>query len=125
MFKPLPVYIRVRRNLIEITNLETGTSSSRSALNPFSSSRNVVSNFNNAQEAIAATLGDLGIKQALFSRPLIILIHQMEGIEGGLSDIEKRALRDLAETVGGRKVFIYEDTRELKLSEALSHLGLT
>ena len=94
MFKSLRIYIKIRRNNIEVTNLETGASSSKSAVNSFSSIRNVVSNFNNAGETVNATLDDLGIGQTFFSRPLTVLIQQLEGTEGGLSDIEKRALRE-------------------------------
>ena len=122
MFKSLRIYIKIRRNNIEVTNLETGASSSKSAVNSFSSIRNVVSNFNNAGETVNATLDDLGIGQTFFSRPLTVLIQQLEGTEGGLSDIEKRALRDLAEMAGGRKVFICEDSRPLTIADALSRL---
>ena len=122
MFKSLRIYIKIRRNNIEVTNLETGASSSKSAVNSFSSIRNVVSNFNNAGETVNATLDDLGIGQTFFSRPLTVLIQQLEGTEGGLSDIEKRALRDLAEMAGGRKVVICEDSRPLTIADALSRL---
>ena len=124
MFKALPIYIKIRRNSIEVTNLETGNTSSRSAINNFSSVRNVVGNFNTAQETVNATLHDLGIKRTFFSRPLTILIQQLEGTEGGLSDIEKRALRDLAEMAGGRKVFICEDSGPLTISDALLQLDV-
>ena len=67
-------------------------------------------------------LDDLGIGQTFFSRPLTVLIQQLEGTEGGLSDIEKRALRDLAEMAGGRKVVICEDSRPLTIADALSRL---
>jgi hypothetical protein len=122
MFKSLPIYIIIRRNHIQITNLENGNLSSIKALNNFSSVRNTVSNFNNANETIKAALNELNIKNTLFSRPLNILIQQTEGIEGGLSDIEKRALRDLAEMAGGKKVFISENPKPLSITEAIKHI---
>lgn len=122
MFKSLPIHIIVRRNHIQITNLENGNLSSIKALNNFSSVRNIVSNFNNANETIKAALNELNIKNTLFSRPLNILIQQTEGIEGGLSDIEKRALRDLAEIAGGKKVFISENPQPLSISEAIMQI---
>lgn len=66
---------------------------------------------------------DLGIKQTLLSRPLNILMQQLEGTEGGLSDLEKRALRDLGELVGGKKIFIVEHSNSLTTPEALATLG--
>jgi hypothetical protein len=122
MFKSLPIHIIIRRNHIQITNLENGNSSSIKALINFSSVRNIVSNFNNANETIKAALNELNIKNTLFSRPLNILIQQTEGIEGGLSDIEKRALRDLAEIAGGKKVFISENPQSLSISEAIKQI---
>lgn len=122
MFKSLPIHIIVRRNHIQITNLENGNSSSIKALNNFSSVRNIVSNFNNANETIKVALNELNLKNTLFSRPLNILIQQTEGIEGGLSDIEKRALRDLAEIAGGKKVFISENPQPLSISEAIKQI---
>jgi actin-like ATPase involved in cell morphogenesis len=119
MFKSLPIHIIIKRNYIQVINLETGTLSSISALNNFSSVRNVIGNFNYAEETIKAALNELNIKNTFFSRPLTILIQQTEGLEGGLSDIEKRALRDLAEMAGGKKVFISEDPKPLAIEEAL------
>ena len=37
-----------------------------------------------------------------------------------LSDIEKRALRDIAEMAGARKVYIAEGEQKLTIAEALS-----
>lgn len=51
-----------------------------------------------------------------------ILIQQLEGFEGGLSDIEKRALRDLAEMVGANKVFILEQSESVSTEVALDML---
>lgn len=119
MFKSLPIHIIIKKNFIQVVNLETGTLSSINSKNNFSSVRNVISNFNNANKTIKAALKELNIKTTIFSRPLTILIQQTEGLEGGLSDIEKRALRDLAEMAGGKKVFIVEDPKPLSTEEAL------
>jgi hypothetical protein len=122
MFKSLPLHIIIRKNYIQVINLETGSLSSKIASNNFSSIRNVVSNFNNANDTIKNCLNELNIKNTLFSRPLLILIQQTEGTEGGLSDIERRALRDLAEMAGGKKVFISEETHPLSVNDALAVL---
>jgi hypothetical protein len=122
MFKSLPVHILITRNFIQAINLESGSMSSKKAEINFSSSRNVVSNFNNANKTIKSCLKELEIRNGIFSRPIIILMQQTEGTEGGLSDIERRALRDLAEMAGGKKVFISENTHPLSVNEALSVL---
>lgn len=122
MFRSLPVHILIKRNFIQVTNLETGSMISKKAGINFSSSRNVVSNFNNANKTIKSCLKELEIRNGIFSRPLLILIQQTEGTEGGLSDIERRALRDLAEMAGGKKVFISEETHPLSVNDALAVL---
>ncbi len=46
------------------------------------------------------------INRKAFVRPIIIM-HPLEKIEGGLTEIEHRALRDLAELVGARDSFVW------------------
>jgi hypothetical protein len=120
MFKSSKVYILVSRNKVKAINLKTGEQVIRSADIPFSGERQVVSNFSHADKTIRAALKELSISRN-FSR-LKILIQQMEGTEGGLSDIEKRALRDLGEIAGASKVELVEHERELPLNEAFEWL---
>ena len=108
MFRPVRVYIKLMKDKVEITNLETSETVSVQAVRSFSSIRNIISNFSNAKNTIQAALNELGIKHSLLGPNLKVLIQQLEGTEGGLSDIERRALRDIGEMVGGRKVFIIE-----------------
>jgi len=122
MFKTGRIYIKLWRNHVEISNLETGETITKPALNSFSSVRNVVGNFNYANEAIKSVLNELRLKPTFLGAGLNIIIQQLEGIEGGLSDIEKRALRDLGEMAGGRKVFIIEHSQRLSMDEALQEL---
>ena len=51
---------------------------------------------------------------------LKVVIQQLEGAEGGLSDIEKRALRDIAEMAGAKKVYIVESEQKLSIVDALT-----
>lgn len=122
MFKSRQLYIKIRRDHIEVTDLKSGETVFKRALNPFSSIRNIVSNFKNANETIQSALLELGIRRSFFQSPLKILIHQLEGLEGGLSDIEKRALRDLAEMAGANKVQIIEQLEPLSVELALMNL---
>ncbi len=117
MFKPIYIYIKIKRDWVNVTNLETSETVSKSAITPFSTIRNVVSNFNNASATIESAIKDLKLKKSLMSTK--ILIHQLEGIEGGLSDIEKRALRDIAELVGANKVLIAEQSAPIPIHLAL------
>ena len=88
MFRPVRVYIKLMKDKVEITNLETSVTVSQQALRSFSSIRNIISNFSNAKNTIQAALNELGIKHSLLGPNLKVLIQQLEGTEGGLSDIE-------------------------------------
>ncbi|MET0393812.1 MAG: hypothetical protein ABW019_11760 [Chitinophagaceae bacterium] len=122
MFKSTRLYIKLRHDTVEITNLETGQTVTQQATLPFSSAGQVVGNFQHVEKAIAAVLRELGTTRS-FWRSLKVLVQQQEGSEGGLSDIEKRALRDLGELTGARKVYLVEDERPLSVAEALSCFG--
>lgn len=123
MFKTIPVYIKLMRDKVEVTNLTSGETATQSASEGFSSSRNVVDKFDEAADTIKLAFRELGIGGGLFPSPLKILIQQLEGVDGGLSDIEKRALRDLAEQVGGRKVYITDHHHRLGNEEAMAELA--
>ena len=90
-FKSYRVYIQVSRDQVIATNLDTGLTVTRRAEQPFSSNRQVVAYFNNADVTMRNALKDLGIKRSFFA--LKVLIHQTEGTEGGLSDIEKKSAK--------------------------------
>jgi hypothetical protein len=123
MFKAKRIYVKLRRDHVEITNLENGETVFESAQPGFSSERNVVAEFYHAENAIRNAIEKLAFKKVLFFGPsFIVLIQQLEGTEGGLSNIEMRALRDLAEQVGGQKVFIVESSKPLNVNEALEYL---
>lgn len=122
MFKTIRLYIKLRRDFVEITNLETGETTSQRAAVPFSTTRNIIGSFGDAKQAIEAVLRASGIKTSFWTG-LKVLIHQLEGTEGGLSDIEKRALRDLGEMIGARQVYLAEGERPLSVAGALLHFG--
>ncbi|HWJ30124.1 MAG TPA: hypothetical protein VNS32_26545 [Flavisolibacter sp.] len=117
MFSSDKVYIQIFRNKITVVDLKTGNQVIRNAAEAFSSVRQVLNNFNTADQTIRSALKDLGMKKRFSG--LKIVIQQMEGAEGGLSDIEKRAMRDLAETAGANKVYLVEHERPITTSEAI------
>lgn len=122
MWLALKIYIKIKRNSVEITNLETGETAQRTAVTPFSSIRHVIGSFGYAEETINVVLQDLGLIKKFCNRSFKVLIQQMEETEGGLSDIEKRALRDLAEQVGGRKVYVIDNDIPLSKEAAIDYL---
>jgi MreB/Mbl protein len=120
--KPASVYIKIFYNKVEITNLKTGETISRQALEPFSNKRLVVADFNVAELLIRSIVKELQLTKSFIGRSLRIIIQQMENLEDGLSETEKRVLRDLSEQAGGAFVIIVEHTRPLSSNEAISEL---
>lgn len=84
-------------------------------VNPFSHPRQLLSDFQVGtkllQYAIQTVLGG-----KLFSPSPLIIMHPMEKDEGGYSEIEVRAFRELALSAGGREVIFYHGP-ELSLEE--------
>jgi hypothetical protein len=62
-------------------------------------------------------LKDLGIIPKFISPTM--LIQQMEKLDGGLSDVEVRALRDLGDNAGAIIVKVIGDTNVLPKEEVL------
>jgi len=127
MWNSLPVYIKIKHNSVEVTNLKTGETVQRTALTSFSTVRIVIGNFGKAEETIRSALEEMDPPMKFlglyFSRSYKILIQQLEGMEGGLSDIEIRALRDLGEQSGGKKVYVLDNDIPLTNAAALSYLN--
>jgi hypothetical protein len=117
MFKSYKIYIQISRDKVTAINLDSGEKSIKQAEEPFSSARQIIGSFNHADATVRAAVKELGVKQT-FSR-IKILIQQTEGTEGGMSDIEKRALRYLAELAGANKVLLVDHERTIPIHEAL------
>jgi hypothetical protein len=122
ILKTVPVYVKVYTDRMDITRLDTGESLSRAATEKFSNTRLVVANFNIADEFARNMIRELLKSGAMFQSQLKMLIQQMEKLEGGVSEVEKRVLRDLGERCGAKLVMLAEETRELSGSEALQRL---
>lgn len=121
-FKPVPAYIKFYMDKVEISRLDNGQKISRTAKVKFSNGRLVVADFNIALELAQEVLSELIPPFFFLSPTLIIIIQQMEKLDGELSSVEKRALMDLGEHCGGKTVIVIEGTAELTQSQALSKL---
>ncbi len=75
--------------------------------NPFSHPRSLVSNFTYAEKIIQHAIRTLHGSRISFKPAPRVIMHQLEKNEGGLSDIEERALQELALGAGAREVLIY------------------
>ena len=124
LFGTIPVYIKMYVNRVEVMDLRSGESLTKATNDgEFSNDRLVVANFQVAEALVRLVLKDL-LKLRSFLQPsLRVVIQQMEKLEGGLSQIEIRVLRDLAEVAGASHVAVIEIARPLSQQEALSELN--
>jgi actin-like ATPase involved in cell morphogenesis len=122
MFKRIPVYIKISTNQIEVTNLDSGKTLVEKSVEPFSSQRMVLAKFNEAELLVRKLIKELTSNRSWFPPQLKVAIQQIEKLEGGLAEIEKRAMRDLAEQAGASIVVIIDHDRKLSDQEALLEL---
>ncbi len=89
------IYITIKKNEICGLNIENGATQTERA--EFSSKRLLVGSFTiaeNTLELIAHKI--LAPKRWWYKPPLKVVIHPLEMNEGGLSEVEERATRELA-----------------------------
>ncbi len=76
-------------------------------MNPFSHPRCLLLDFEVAEKLIQKVIKSFYKNQFYFLPPFII-IHPMEKLDGGLTQVEKRAFKELGYGAGGIDVVVYE-----------------
>lgn len=105
MFR-LNLYIKISTDSITVRNIDEGSVVTKCTDQPFSSKRLLVGNFTNADKLLRAAVGEAQTSSFL-PRSVRAVIHPLEKIEGGLSQIEDRVLRELAAGAKVSKVFVH------------------
>ena len=107
-------YVRLRRNQLRVRHLESQIDTTVQAEPPFTTTRMLVGNFTAADQALKAAMRGIVKGRFMLTKPRV-LIQPLELIEGGLSQIEERALHELALGAGASKVVVWVG---LELSDA-------
>src|SRR6266446_6328453 len=96
------LYVRLRRNEVNIRHVESGREFS--ADDSFSNSRLLV-----ASSTVAARVLRQGLRTVLPKVGIapVIVMHPLEMVEGGLSEVEERSLTEIAYAVGAREVYVF------------------
>lgn len=120
LFTSLPLYVLLYKNRVKIYRLDTGKSIEKKSIKPFSNSRLLLGNFQVAQSFLKKLISSL-LKDDnyIISPNLLMLIHQIEIKEDGITEVEKRALLDLAKHTNAKETYLYFNNNELTLKEAL------
>jgi len=116
LFKIESLYIRIYSDYIEIRHLEKNIDIKRKAIDRFSNSRLILAEYYVAENFLLNLIKEL-YKGERIKSSLQILNQPIAIIDGGLSQVERRAFLDLGEHIGGRKVIIYE--KQDKLTDTL------
>lgn len=74
-------------------------------LNPFDHKRSFVGNFAYAEKLLQYAVREVLSNHRFAISPRIVM-HQLEKVEGGLTDIEERVLKELAMVAGARGVLV-------------------
>jgi hypothetical protein len=102
MFAGPILYARIRRNRISLRRVDSGQEVELAAEVPFTNSRMLVADFTAAQALMKKAMQQV----KGFLRPAVV-IHPLELIEGGLSEVEKRILLELALGGGAGRVNVW------------------
>ena len=121
IFKPRIMYLRVTSNEMELKDIETGVTIKKKGKIKFSSQRSLIADFDAAEILLRGILTDMD-GDGIFQRSIHFLVQPLELLEGGISEVEKRAFRDLSEHAGGRKVYITETVDQLSDDEVIALL---
>lgn len=125
VFKKIRVYTLFDFNEIEVIRLDNGKSIKRNAKFSFSTNRLVIADFEKAYSFLNKLIKELLGSSSLHFNQLILIIHQLPVFEDGLSEIEKRAYRDLAEMNKAIKVYIMKDnSKKLSIQELKNYIRM-
>jgi rod shape-determining protein MreB len=139
LFSKRILYVRIWRNRLSVLDVHSGASfddepwvaiggtskavvkigrSARNAtelvVNPFGHPRTLISDFTVAEELLRRVVRSL--RTSWWQPSPIIVMHPLEMLEGGLTQVESRALTELAIGAGARTVFLHTG-RELSRDE--------
>ena len=99
------LYVQVRENQFQIRNIDDSRSLQRHATPAFSSQGKLVDNFAAAAKCLKAALSEArGSGFVLSTR---VVIHPIEKIDGGLTQVEERLFLELAVFAGATKVIVW------------------
>jgi len=100
------VYVKVSKNQFRVRHVVDKREVTVSAAEPFTTERLLVGNFSTAEKHLKEGVEKVHGGRWFSSSPVIV-IHPLEMIEGGLSQVEERVLKELASGAGARKVIVW------------------
>ena len=99
------IYVQVVCDRVNARNVAARNGVEQRPSKPFSHPRALVGNFVEAQATITAAVK--AVRTSALPKLVRIVIHPMELVEGGLTQVEERVLRELAVGSGASKVVVW------------------
>jgi rod shape-determining protein MreB len=115
------VYVRVKKNQFRVRSLESAAEATFDAQPPFTTARLLVGQFLPAETLLKRALAEMS-KGKLFALSPQVLIQPLDMVEGGLSEVEERVLKEVAMGAGASRVVVWVG-RELSDTEAREKLN--
>ncbi|MDD2774426.1 MAG: hypothetical protein PHU06_00575 [Gallionella sp.] len=100
------MYVKVRRNQFQVRSLKSGVDTISVSQTPFTTTRLLIGQFGVAEKALKDALKQVSQGYLRFFSPAIV-IHPLEMVEGGLSEIEERIIHEIAIGAGAKKVVVW------------------
>lgn len=114
------LYVKIYENRFVIKSIGTDvTPQIVLTPEPFSTPRLLVGQFMAAERCLKKAFKQMFAGKWLAVSPIVV-IQPMEKIEGGLAEVEARAIQELVLAAGARKVTVYTG-HELSDAEVLNH----
>lgn len=100
------IYVRIYVNKFIVKSIENNEEVIDNATKAFTTTRLLVGNFLMAESILTKAIKTVG-NSSWFSAKPIIVMHPMAMVDGVLSEVEDRVLRELAASAGARKILIW------------------
>ena len=99
------LYVQVRENQFQVRNVDDSRSVQRHANPAFSSQSKLIDNFAEAAKCLKAALSEA--RGSGFVLSTSVVIHPLEKVDGGLTQVEERLFLELAVFAGATKVIVW------------------
>ena len=114
------VYVRIGRNQFRVRHVESGADTTVAASTPFTTTRLLIGQFVAAEESLKDALKQIATGRLFAPSPGVVM-HPLEMVEGGLSEIEERTFQEVAIGAGAGKAVVWVG-RELSDAEVKEKL---
>ena len=101
-------YVRVRRNRLDVRCVETNRNATRTSAAGFSTPRLLVGTFTEADSLLKSAVEECVVASEFMPARRLFVMHPLELVDGGLSQVEHRVLLELAAGSGASKAVVHE-----------------